>query len=197
MIELTKAEIFSLGSVLYVGYPDRDLLWRRIRPVSERDLDMLMSSDPEELIRQTPDWNNPVEVRNWVAKYTKYVPDIKQWGLVEHWADPGQVAEKKGDDCDGLAAFEASIEYSNAVRDVRLTLGRYMGRGHMWVQHHPPGLRPRISETTGDDQVEELPLAEDHPEYEPWMQAERTGPHDGCIWVRPERYHRWQEIGWI
>ena len=200
MRELTQKEIASLGFTLRVGpLGNRRLLWEWIQPVSESDLDYLMADEPEpdRLIKSTPDWSNPLRVRNWVAKHTDYISDSKLWGQVEHWPDPGQVIEHARDDCDGLGILTASILFSFAVKGVRLTLGTYQGGGHMWVEYWPELGPARLLETTGDDQVDALPLAADCVEYVPSMQAERTGPHASRIWVTDEQYEFWQKVGWV
>jgi hypothetical protein len=196
MKELTPQQTLNLGPILYVGTPGPRLLWEWIQPVAEPDLDMLIPHDTDdELIYRTPDWTSPLDVRNWVASETDYVSDLRQYGVIEHWPDPGFILENEKDDCDGLAILTASILFSFNVPNIRLTLGTYGDIGHMWVQWHPQ--EAMIIETTGTRPVDRLPLVRECPEYKARMQAQRTGSETGRIWVANEVYNDWGDIGLI
>ena len=112
----------------------------------------------------------PLDVRNFVALYTRYIPDIQQYGRREHWPmsanDVYDIYLGNGDDCDGLAILTASLLHSGGKKDVRLAVGGYgaPSLNHAWAIMWNNG-DPLLMETTGNEHVDELPRLADCPEY--------------------------------
>lgn len=181
-----KTPGWSWLSVVGIVWPERRPLWEFIQPVDIQALYELAEKElfPLEALvgRHRIDFSDPLEVRNWVARFTRYVPDLEQYGVMQHWPDPGQVLDSGGDDCDGLGILTNSTLWSFGRPGVRLTLGHAgtdtpdYKNNHMWCTWFPPnGGPPRVLETTGDDEVGRLPTYEELAEYNyiPRVMAER------------------------
>ncbi len=182
-------------------------MWELIQPVDEQALQELAKGQLyalEMLVgRHRADWSDPLSVRNWVAKYTKYLgPQVDAiYGRPSYYPDPSEVIEHGGGVCRGLAILTASILFSWGVPGVRLTEG-HVGQEQsdaitnpLWVTWFPPdGGAPRVLETTGDDQVDHLPTYEDLAEanYIPRAMAERLR-HGGALYLCGDYADGWDQ----
>jgi len=163
-------ELIAINNPPNVGWPNPKPLNKWIQKLNLLTFNIMVKS--------------PLRVRNFITNYTRYVHDIENYGLSEHWPGSAQeiehILDNKMDDCDGVAILSASILYSLSYINTGLALGYYgtdpegsktVGANHAYTLDLTYIEDPRIIECTGNDTIDVLPLLSDSHAYNTLMVA--------------------------
>ncbi len=76
-----------------------------------------------------------IEILKFVYKSIKYVPDSRNFGKVEYWADAKKTWDRKRDDCDGVNALIFVLARLSGINEMQLwsVIGDTSVGGHYWL----------------------------------------------------------------